>query len=141
MREWLTGVQITNDQIQVVGAEVLKHGRAMSEAKGGLADLIACMVMENDLLIGGATGRTEFRRLFVSYLWIDAQSRGKGLGAETLRRIEGLAIERGCVDALIETLDDDVAKWYARCGYKLIACLPDYCGPWSRHTLLKSFER
>lgn len=35
MREWLTGVQITNDQIQVVGAEVLKHGRAMSEAKGG----------------------------------------------------------------------------------------------------------
>ncbi|KPB31142.1 GNAt family acetyltransferase [Pseudomonas syringae pv. syringae] len=104
-----------------------------------MADPIACMIMENDLLIGGATGRTEFQRLFVSYLWIDAGSRGKGLGAQTLNRLEALAIERGCTDALIETLDDDVARWYARCGYVPIACLPRYCGPWSRHTLLKSF--
>jgi GNAT superfamily N-acetyltransferase len=139
MREWLTGAQIADDQIQVIGAGVLHHGRALSEAKGGLAGSIACVVMEHGLVIGGATGRTEFQRLFVSYLWVDVQSRGEGLGAEALHRIETLAVERGCVDALIETLDDDVAKWYARCGYRLIACLPEYCGPWGRHTLLKSF--
>ncbi|WP_439869929.1 GNAT family N-acetyltransferase [Pseudomonas syringae] len=139
MMKWLTGAQVADDQTRVVADGVLQHGRALSEAKGGMADPIACMIMENDLLIGGATGRTEFQRLFVSYLWIDAGSRGKGLGAQTLHRLEALAIERGCTDALIETLDDDVARWYACCGYVPIACLPRYCGHWSRHTLLKSF--
>lgn len=80
MMKWLTGAQIADDQTRVVADGVLQHGRALSEAKGGMADPIACMIMENDLLIGGATGRTEFQRLFVSYLWIDAGSRGKGSG-------------------------------------------------------------
>ncbi|KPZ10105.1 GCN5-like N-acetyltransferase [Pseudomonas syringae pv. viburni] len=110
MMEWLTGAQIADDQIQVIGAGVLHHGRALSEAKGGLAGSIACVVMENGLVIGGATGRTEFQRLFVSYLWVDVQSRGEGLGAEALHRIETLAVERGCVDALIETLDADAER-------------------------------
>jgi GNAT superfamily N-acetyltransferase len=78
--------------------------------------------------------------LFVNYLWVDAQRRGIGLGAEALHRLEALAVERGCVDALIETLDDDVAEWYSRCGYQVIAHVPQYCGPWSRHTLLKTLD-
>ncbi|WP_440785048.1 GNAT family N-acetyltransferase [Pseudomonas syringae] len=138
MRAWVAGTDIDSHLVKVIGEGVLQHGRALSESKGGQAQPVACLVMENDLLIGGATGRTEFRRLFINYLWIDAQWRGKGLGAEALHRLEASAAKTGCVDALIETLDDEVAKWYARCGYELIGHIPGYCGPWSRHTLLKS---
>nr|WP_122423636.1 hypothetical protein [Pseudomonas viridiflava] len=61
-----------------------------------------------------------------------------GLGAEALHKLEALALERGCVDSIIETLDDGVAGWYQRTGYVLIAYIPNYCGPWNRHILLKS---
>ncbi|MGN4050714.1 GNAT family N-acetyltransferase [Pseudomonas sp. SM4] len=140
MREWVTGGDIHKDNLQAICDGVIEHGRALSEARGGRAQPIACLVMENGQLVGGATGRTEFRRLFVNYLWVDAQRRGMGLGAEALHRLEALAVERGCVDALIETLDDDVAEWYSRCGYQVIAHVPQYCGPWSRHTLLKTLD-
>jgi len=138
MREWLTVRDINADILNAISDGVLQHGRALSEARGGHAESIACALMEEGTLIGGATGRTEFRRLFVNYLWIDAQWRGTGLGTQALHKLEALAVERACVDALIETLDDDVARWYTRCGYRLIAHVPEYCGPWSRHTLLKT---
>jgi len=137
MREWLTVRDINPDTMKAISDGVLQHGRALSEARGGQAEAIACSLMENGALIGGASGRTEFRRLFVNYLWISAQWRGTRLGTQVLHKLEALAVERACVDALIETLDDDVARWYTRCGYRLIAHVPEYCGPWSRHTLLK----
>lgn len=139
MREWATGTGIDEDYLKAISAGVIQHGRALSEARGGHAGSIACVVMEDDVLIGGATGRTEFQRLFVNYLWVDAQWRGNGLGAQALHKLEALAIERRCLDAMIETLDDDNAKWYARCGYETVEMLPKYCGLWTRHTLLKSF--
>ncbi|EKN48178.1 MULTISPECIES: hypothetical protein [Pseudomonas syringae group] len=61
-----------------------------------------------------------------------------GLGAEALHKLEALALERGWVDSIIETLDDGVAGWYQRIGYVLIAHIPRYCGPWNRHILLRS---
>ncbi|WP_163020017.1 GNAT family N-acetyltransferase, partial [Pseudomonas viridiflava] len=96
---------------------VIDTGRDLSEPLGGNAKAIACALTEDSLLMGGATGRTEFQRLFVNFLWVDQQWRGTGLGAEALHKLEALAIERGCVDSIIETLDDGVASWYQRIGY------------------------
>jgi len=142
MREWATGAGIDETQLRAISDGVIHHGRALPQSLGGQAEPIACAVMEDGKLIGGATGRTEFQRLFVNYLWIDEPWRGTGLGAQALRKLEELAIERGCKDALIETLVDDTAAWYSRCGYELIAHLPRYCGEQtSRYTLLKSFSR
>jgi len=137
MREWVTDREDDEDAVRVISNGVLQHGRALSESVGGKAEPIACMAMENGSFIAGATGRTEFQRLFVSYLWVDSEWRGTGLGAQALHRLEALALERGCRDALIETLDEGVAAWYVRCGYLLIGHVSGYCGPWSRHTLVK----
>lgn len=137
MREWLTTGSIDDIQRRAIADGVIQHGQNMSRGHGGHAEPIACAVMDDDVLIGGVTGRSEFDRLYVNYLWVDAPWRGQRLGTALLHRLEALALERGCVEALIETLDDDVAQWYERLGYQPIAHLPKYCGPWSRHTLLK----
>lgn len=139
MKEWQT-CRISEQQLQAVSEGVIKHGQNLSRERGGVANPIACMVLEDGILIGGVTGRTEFRRLFINYLWIDAACRGRKLGTELLHRLEALALARGCREALVETLDDGVADWYKRCGYRIVAHLPGYCGPWSRHTLLKTLN-
>ena len=82
------------------------------QAAGGNAQPITCGLHEDGQLIAGATGRTEFRRLYIGYLWVDEAWRGGGIGTEVLRRIEAQALQRGCVDALIETLSDRTADWY-----------------------------
>jgi catechol 2,3-dioxygenase-like lactoylglutathione lyase family enzyme len=48
-----------------------------------------------------------------------------------------LAIVADGVDAIVETLNDRVAALYRRCGYEVIAALPGYVGPFTRHILLK----
>ncbi|MEE4575751.1 GNAT family N-acetyltransferase [Pseudomonas alliivorans] len=138
MREWIADDKVGGDFLQTIRNGVIDTGRNLSEPLGGSAKDIACAVTEDFRLMGGATGRTEFGRLFVNFLWVDQQWRGTGLGAEALHRLEALAIERGCMDSIIETLDDEVAGWYQRIGYELIAQIPKYCGPWNRHILLKS---
>lgn len=137
MREWQTNGSISVAHLQAISDGVTGHGRALSFVRGGDGQPVACALMDDGTSIAGAMGRTEFRRLFISYLWVDAQWRGMGLGAEALHRLEALALERGCTQTLIESLDDAVADWYVRCGYQRVACLVEYCGPWSRHTLLK----
>lgn len=139
-KEWRTTGSIHEKDLRAVSDGVIQHGQNLSRGHGGNADPIACTLMDDETLVGGVTGRTEFGRLFINYLWVDAPWRGKGIGTELLHRLEALALEHGCHEALIETLDDSVAHWYKRCGYRLVAHLPQYCGPWNRHTLLKDLK-
>jgi GNAT superfamily N-acetyltransferase len=137
MQEWITDEHIDANVLQAIKSGVIDTGRELARSYGGHAQPIACAMTERSSLIGGATGRTEFNRLFIDYLWIAPQWRLRGLASEALHKIEALAAQRGCIDAIIETLDDDIAQWYQRAGYVPIAQVPGYCGPWSRHTLLK----
>ncbi|MDN3919223.1 GNAT family N-acetyltransferase [Roseateles violae] len=115
---------------------VTAYGRAL--AAGGQAQDIACGLHdEQGRLIAGALGRTEFRRLFINYLWVDEELRGHGLGSELLRRLEAQALKRGCVDALIETLSDRHAELYERLGYAMMAHVHDYVPGFTRYILIK----
>jgi len=51
--------------------------------------------------------------------------------------LEAEAARRGCRDALIETLEDSVAKLYARHGYHQVALVTGYVGRFNRHIMLK----
>jgi len=87
---------------------------------------IACFVRSGGEIVAGAYGRTEFNRLFVTYLWVEQALRCQGLGSGLLRRIEASAAARGCTDALIETLSDETACMYRRRGYTPLATIPNY---------------
>ncbi|WP_080684190.1 GNAT family N-acetyltransferase [Pseudomonas chlororaphis] len=136
MLEWRIGNNLDESELRKVSDGVLKHGRALAVA--GNATPIACLVYKDGSVIAGGTGRTEFNRLYVQYLWVDEQHRAQGIGTEILKRLEALGSSRGCTDALIETLNDQAFQLYLRLNYVPISTLPNYVGHFTRHTLLKS---
>ena len=121
--------------LAVVQNGVLEWGRA--QAAGGNARPIACFLRNAGGVIAGATGRIEFNRLFVLYLWVSGPNRRQGLGTAALQRLETEACSRGAADALIETFDEEVAGLYRRLGYEAIAVIPNYVGSFNKHVLVK----
>lgn len=134
-RIWSIEIDAIASDLTIISNGVFTFGR--SQAFDSDSQPIACFLREADIVIAGATGRTEYRRLFVNYLWVQETVRGQGLGTEALRRIEVAAAERGCQDALIETLDDGNAALYQALGYRSVATIPRYVGRFTRHIMVK----
>jgi ribosomal protein S18 acetylase RimI-like enzyme len=135
MITWQVVENAGEEEFSIISNGVTEYGRSL--AIGGDARPIACFAYDQGKLIAGATGRTEFSRLFVSYLWASEEFRNQGLGTKALMCLEAEAIKRGCRDAIIETLSDRVAVLYRRLGYVTLASIPNYVGHFNRHILLK----
>jgi len=138
VREWRRDGAVPRTGLDAIRDGVIAHGR--QQAQGSDAEDIAVALYDGDKLIAGAFGRTEFQRLYVSFLWVHADHRGQGLGGDCLRQIEAMALKRGCVDALIETLLDEVAEIYEHLGYACISHVHDFVPGFTRHTLLKVWQ-
>ncbi|SEK85680.1 Acetyltransferase (GNAT) family protein [Roseateles sp. YR242] len=134
-RQWLRDAEVPAAALEAIRAGVLLHGR--QQAQGSDATDIAVALYQDGELIAGSHGRTEFRRLYVNDLWVREDLRGQGLGGDCLRQLEAQALRRGCVDALIETLLDDVSEMYEHLGYVCIAHVHDYVPGFTRHIMLK----
>jgi len=135
MREWSIDELTEAADLAVLSEGVTQFGR--SQAIGGNARPIACLLREDRHVVAGGSGRTEFYRLFINYLWVTESLRSRGLGSQVLARLELAAIERGCKDALVETLSDRTANLYARLGYRPVATIPSYVGSFTKHVLVK----
>lgn len=134
-RFWSTEENAAATNLAIISDGVFTFGR--SEAADSDSRPIACFLREASTIIAGTTGRTEYRRLFISHLWVEAILRGQGLGSEALRRIEAEAVARGCQDALIETLSDRNAAIYQKLGYRPVATIPHWVGRFTRHIMVK----
>lgn len=133
---WRTDLEPDPGCVDRVVQGVISHGRSVAGV--GPPQPLACFVHDGATLIGGATGRVEFGRLFVQYLWVDEARRGRGLGSELLARIEQAGSGLRCRDALVETLSDRTAALYRRLGYVNIGLIADYIPGYPKHVMLKS---
>jgi ribosomal protein S18 acetylase RimI-like enzyme len=136
IRKWSIEDAPADTDLAVVSAGIMEFARA--EAVGGDPRPLACFLREGEIIIAGATGRVEFGRLFVGYLWVREELRGAGIGGAVLKRIECAAQERGARDALIETMSHKTANLYRRCGYVDMATIPRYVGSFTRYVMLKT---
>jgi ribosomal protein S18 acetylase RimI-like enzyme len=132
---WSLLTEAATGDLDILSEGVIAHGRAL--AAGGNATPVACVVRDRDEVVAGGSGRTEFTRLFVSYLWVAPSLRRQGIGSRVLAELEAEAVRRGCTDALIETLSNEVASLYARLGYETVARVPRYVGQFTKHILIK----
>ncbi|UXH78464.1 GNAT family N-acetyltransferase [Roseateles amylovorans] len=137
-QEWRRDGAVPQADLDLIRDRVITHGR--QQAQGSDAADIAVALYEHGELVAGAFGRTEFQRLYISYLWVADERRGQGLGGDCLRQIEALALRRGCVDVLVETLLDEVAELYEHLGYACISHVHDFVPGFTRHTLLKVWQ-
>jgi len=134
-RAWRRDAEVSAEALSII-----REGVALAErqqTQGSDVREISCALYEGEALLAGAWGRIELQRLHVIGLWVDDSRRGQGLGADCLRQLEALALKRGCVDALAETLSDEVAALFEHLGYACIAHVHDFLPGFTRHTLLK----
>lgn len=78
-------------------------------------------------VVGGLVGRTSLGVLFVDYLVVPDELRGRGAGSRALALAEEEAIRRGCVSAALFTMVVQAPGFYEKRGYEAfgrIECRP-----------------
>jgi GNAT superfamily N-acetyltransferase len=111
---------------------VINSGLArFNEQQSGIMDSRPLAVVVRDpqtkQAVGGLTGRTSLGLLFIDLFFLPDNLRGEGLGSRLLRLAEDEARQRGCVAAVLYTINFQAPGFYERHGYRVlgtVACLP-----------------
>jgi len=97
---------------------------------------LAIFLRDESRIVAGLAGETYCGWLFVKYLWVSEGLRGRGVGRELMARAEGLARERGCHSAWLDTFSFQAREFYEKLGYEEFGRL-DYPPGHHRHFMRK----
>ncbi|HEU0215744.1 MAG TPA: GNAT family N-acetyltransferase [Stellaceae bacterium] len=97
---------------------------------------LAVFLRTDARIAAGLAGETYCGWLFVKYLWVSKELRGRGVGRELMMRGERCARERGCHSAWLDTFSFQAQGFYEKLGYREFGRL-DYPPGHSRHFLQK----
>ena len=90
-------------------------------------------------VLGGALGNTWGLWLYVSDLWVDPSMRGKGYATRLMTAIEGLSVQRGCLNSYLDTFSFQARPLYEKLGYKVFGTLENHPKGHSHYFLKKTF--
>lgn len=93
-----------------------------------------------DEIVGGIFGASNWDWLYIKLLAVDPSLRGQGIGSSLIKRMEEMALSRGCVGVHVDTFSFQALHFYERCGYNVFGHLPDYPKPHSRYFLCKRLQ-
>ena len=88
-------------------------------------DRLCLVARRGDSIIGGLVGGTYWNWLYVELFWVNEHERHTGLGTRILAKAEELAIQRGCLNAHLETHDFQNLGFYQRRQYVVFGELAD----------------
>lgn len=74
---------------------------------------------DNGDLLAGFSARTFGNWLQIDNLWVSEALRGQSIGDQLLTQAEAIAIERGCIYAILDTLNFQARPFYEARGYTL----------------------
>ncbi|MBE5976800.1 MAG: GNAT family N-acetyltransferase [Paenibacillaceae bacterium] len=89
-------------------------------------DLGIYLADETGRKIAGLIGSTHGNWLFVKYLWVSKELRGKQIGSKILKQAEETAKERGCKYSFLDTFSFQAPLFYKKHGYKEVFTLENY---------------
>jgi len=123
------GIEVTaspaQSDIETLGARLA----AYNDADVGPANRrpLAVLVRNRDnAIVAGISGYTAWGWLYVQWLWIAEDQRGKGLAGQMLGAAESEAKRRGCHGSYIDTFNPVALKVYQRAGYVAFGTLADF---------------
>ena len=97
---------------------------------------LAIFLRKEGQIAAGLAGETYCGWLFVRYLWVSDELRGRGVGRELMARAEARARELGCHSAWLDTFSFQAPGFYEKLGYEEFGRL-DYPPGHHKHFLSK----
>jgi GNAT superfamily N-acetyltransferase len=97
---------------------------------------LAIFLRDEARIVAGLAGETYCGWLFVKYLWVSEELRGRGVGRELMVQAEARARERGCHSASLDTFSFQAGGFYERLGYEEFGRL-DYPPHHHKHFMRK----
>jgi RimJ/RimL family protein N-acetyltransferase len=91
-----------------------------------------------DAVLGGVLGHVWGGWLDLEFLWVSEPFRGQGYGAKLLEAAEEEARSQGCHGVFLTTFSFQAKPFYEKCGYEVVADIPDYPRGHTYHVLKKS---
>src|SRR5215470_2291045 len=97
---------------------------------------LAIFVRREERIVAGLAGETYCGWLFVKYLWVSEELRGRGVGRELMVQAEARARERGCHSVWLDTFSFQARGFYEKLDYQEFGRL-DYPPHHHRHFMRK----
>jgi len=108
---------------------VLAPLRAYNERQAGPAhaEPLAILLKDaEDRPVGGLWGRSSYGWLFVEYLAVPEELRGKQLGSALMKEAERIARERGCYGMWLDTFAFQARGFYEKLGFTVFGTLENH---------------
>ncbi len=101
-----------------------------------------CFVLQNPdgEIVGGVIGSTYWDWLYVNLMWLREDLRGQGFGKELLSLAEEEALQRGAMDAYLDTFSFQAPGFYQKQGYEVFGQLDDFPTGHQRFFLKKKLQ-
>ena len=130
-----------SDQIDSAARAAIAKGlRAFNTQQTGVDDyrpLVALLNNSDGEAVGGLTGHTVYGWLFVEWLFVPAELRGRRIGTQLMQHAEREARSRGCIGAWLDTFQFQARGFYERNGYRCFGELVDFPPGQSRYFMRK----
>ncbi len=114
---------------------------AYNERNADLAAIhrFACYARDiEEKLVGGALARWWGAACELQQIWVDEATRRRGVGAALMRKVEEIALERGCRLLYLDTFSFQAPEFYYRLGYETACRLDGFPDGGSKFILRKA---
>ncbi len=122
---WTREEDANEDDIRFLRDQINDFNFAATKIYDGMGLSIFVRDEQNKIL-GGIDGWTWGKCLYVQYLWIREDLRGKGYGKKLLLAAEEEARSRGCKQSILDTHGFQAPGFYQKYGYEVVGAIDDY---------------
>jgi len=99
---------------------------------------LAVALWRGKTIVGGLTGWTWMGWCYVELLWIEERYRGKGYGAQLMRKAEAEVRKRGVRNMFLDTYSFQAPGFYKKLGFRQYGKLRDFPKGHNRYLLKKA---
>jgi len=116
---------ITQEDREELLTGLRAYNRQFVDASGW-GDLGVFLRDDEGKMLAGLIGQRKGEWLSIDFLWVSETVRGSGVGSQIMQASEQAARDKGCRNALVDTMSFQALPFYLKQGYQLKMTLDDF---------------